>query len=98
MTLGRWFETNLSRILKARAGWAASVVTPAGAIDETFARCLTTLRPRNRWPENTRFYAVIREHLAEDPIRALAAFGVATAIVIYLGFGRAAVSWLGTLL
>jgi len=96
--LGLWFEANVSRVLRARARWAAGVALPAGAMDQAFARCLSTLRPRNRWPENTRVYAAIRARLTENPVAALAAFGAAAAAVIYLGFGQAAVTWLGALL
>lgn len=94
----QWFDANISRVLRARARRVASVALPAWAMDRALARCLATLRPRNRWPENTRVYAALRARLAENPVAALAAFGATTAVIAYLGFGRAAVTWLGALL
>ncbi len=93
MTVGRWFEANLSRILKARAAWAAAVRLPAGVAGDTLALCLAALRPRNQWPENTRFYQALRARLAENPLGALVALGAAVAALAYLGFGPAALRW-----
>jgi len=86
MTIPRWLEANLGRILKARArsveaGPGAAEAGPGAeaqatrAVAETVVLCLAALRPRNRWPENTGLYAAIRSRLAEDPLRAAAAFG-----------------------
>ncbi len=97
-TFGRWFETNISRVLRARARRVAGMTLPAGAVDRALARCLSSVRPRNRWPENTRVYAAIRAGLAENPVAALAAFGATTAAAVYLGFGQGGVTWLGSLL
>ena len=110
MTIPKCLEANLGRILKARARSveAGSGAAEAGpgvaeakatrAVAETVALCLAALRPRNRWPENTRLYAAIRSRLAEDPLRAAAAFGAAAATAIYLSFGRTGLSWLGSFL
>jgi hypothetical protein len=103
VTRVEWLEANLGRILKARArsveapSGAAEAMT-TGAVAETVALCLAALRPRNRWPENTALYAAIRSRLAEDPLRAAAAFGAGAATAIYLGFGRTGLSWLGSFL
>ena len=109
MTIAKWLEANLGRILKARArsveaGPGAAEAGPGAeaqatrAVAETVVLCLAALRPRNRWPENTRLYAAIRSRLAEDPLRAAAAFGAAAATAIYLSFGRTGLSWLGSFL
>ena len=103
MTIVEWLEANLGRILKARArsveaGSGAAEAKANRAVAETVALCLAALRPRNRWPENTRLYAAIRSRLAEDPLRAAAAFGAGAATAIYLSFGRTGLSWLGSFL
>ena len=110
MTIVEWLEANLGRILKARArsveaGSGAAEAGPGAAkakanraVAETVALCLAALRPRNRWPENTGLYAAIRSRLAEDPLRAAAAFGAGAATAIYLSFGRTGLSWLGSVL
>jgi hypothetical protein len=98
MTANQWFEENIRRVLKGRAARAASLALPAEALADTLALCLGALRPRNRWPENTRLYVAVRARLAEDPVRALAGLGVATAVIVYLGFGQESLAWLGSLL
>jgi hypothetical protein len=98
MSVGRFFEANLARILAARARRAAAVQVPARTVEAAVSRCLVTLRPRHRWPENTRPYAFLRARLADNPVGSLAAFSAAAAGALYLGFGRAAVAWLGALL
>lgn len=94
----RFFEHNLARILKARAARAAAVVLSPRALEGALTRCLVAVRPRNRWPENTRAYLVLRERLGESPLTTLVALSAVTAAALYLGFGQAAVGWVGTLL
>ncbi len=95
---GRFFEANLARILGARARRAAGLPLPARALEVAVSRCLVTLRPRHRWPENTRAYAFVRARLTDNPIGALTTFAAVAAGALYLGFGRAAVDWLRVLL
>ncbi len=98
MTLGRWLETNLRRILGSRANRVARTALPAGAAGPALSRCLAALRPRNRWPENTRLYAALRARLAENPVTALVAFSLAAAAIAYVGLGGASLGWLVELL
>lgn len=93
-----FFERNLGRILKARAVRTASTALTGEVLGSALARCLVAVRPRNRWPENTRAYLVLRERLGESPLATLTALSAVAATAIYLGFGQAAVAWVGTLL
>lgn len=97
-SVGRWLEQNLTRVFRARVRRVSGLDLPAGSLEKTINLCLAALRPRDRWPENTRVYAAIRARLAENPVAVLAAFGAATAAVVYLGFGPAAIAWLRSLL
>ncbi|RJQ08727.1 MAG: hypothetical protein C4551_04780 [Bacillota bacterium] len=96
--LRRYLEENLALILRGHALRVSGIPLPAGTTAEAYESCLMALRPRDRWPENTRVYAALRSSLAENPLAALTALGVAAATGLYLGLGRAAVSWLGALL
>jgi len=98
VTVDRYLDSNLVLVLRARARRTAGATLPGRVLDETLERCLAAVRPRDRWPENTRFYAALRRRLAENPLRSLAAVGAVTAAAVYLGFGGTAVGWLGALL
>mgnify|MGYP001378568451 CR=1 FL=1 len=90
------FEANLLRVLGARAAKAGHL--PDHIQEQALALCLDALRPRNRWPENTRFYATIKARLSERPLGVLFAVAAGTTVALYLGFGPSVFTWLGSLL
>jgi len=92
-----FLEENLTRIFRVQARRAAAAVAP-GAVEEAFSRCLVALRPRNRWPENTRTYDYIRSRLSGSPLTTLTALAAALSAVLYLGFGQAVLGWVEILL
>ncbi len=93
-----FFEANLAKILRFRAAMAGVAPIPAGLVEATVALCLGALRPRDKWPENTRFYLALRDRLAEHPLGALFAAGAVAAVALYVGFGPAALEWAGHML
>jgi len=93
-----FLEENLTRIFRVHARRAAAAAVAPGAVEEAFSRCLVALRPRNRWPENTRAYDYIRSRLSGSPLTTLTALAAALSAVLYLGFGQAVLGWVQTLL
>lgn len=94
------FELNLTTVLRARDRRAADptgATLPAGVLEAAVEACLAAVRPRDRWPENTRLYAVLRAQLGERPYRAFLAVGAAAA-ALFAVLGPRALSWLDPLL